>query len=293
MKVIKTIQHLRAFRASQPETTKIGLVATMGGLHDGHASLIRQCRSQCDVCIVTIFVNPAQFAPTEDLDQYPRSESDDFALCKRLGTDMVFAPTRHEMYPPTFATWVATDVGNAQTNECSEGASRPTFFRGVATVLTKLFIVIRAHRVYFGQKDAQQCAVVRQMVLDLNFDCQVCIGETVRENDGLAMSSRNAYLTQEERAFAPVLYGTLKYAIDAVAGGVRDAVAVRQLVTDRLRAAADQADQRGIQAELVYVSVCERDTMREIEGEIGVDVALLCVAMVVGKARLIDNVLLR
>jgi len=295
MKIEKTLQGMRSARSSISGDSTVGFVPTMGGLHAGHLSLISRCRSECDVCIVSIFVNSAQFAPTEDLDQYPRTESEDLRQCAQLGTDILFAPESGEVYPESFGTWVRTEVGSPERNASSEGSSRSTFFRGVATVLTKLFVLMRADKVYFGQKDAQQSAVVRQLVRDMWFDTEVVTAPTVREADGLAMSTRNAYLGAGERELAPVLYRTLQMGVEVVRGGVRDADRVRLVVRERLEGAVKDAQRRGVDAKLVYVSVCERESMREVEGEMKVgdgEGFLICVAMMVGKARLIDNVVL-
>lgn len=283
MKILRTVSEMRAYRSSLPPHTTVGFVPTMGALHDGHLTLVDRSVSETSITIASIFVNPAQFAPGEDLASYPRTEADDLALCKQRGVTVVFMPERDDVYPPDFDTWVTTGVGSADRNPRSEGKSRPTFFRGVATVLTKLFALVRPHAVYFGQKDAQQCAVVKRLVQDMWMDVRVVVCDTVREHDGLAMSSRNAYLTAEERKEAASVYSALKSGLEMVRGGCTDVEAIRAEVRRLLERGAIR---------LLYVSVCDRSTMREVASGIGEKECLLCVAAMLGKARLIDNVVL-
>lgn len=287
MEVIETTSGVRTFLKRLERCQTVGLVATMGGLHDGHAALIRRSVKECDVTVVSLFVNPAQFAPTEDLESYPRTREEDLALCSSLGVDVIFAPLREDVYSKEFGTWVITDVGSAGANESSEGASRPTFFRGVATMVTKLLVLIRPDRTYFGQKDLQQCAVVRRLAEDMWLACEVVMVETVREKDGLAMSSRNAYLTAEERACSNALWKGLCEAKRVWEEGECSADALRAAA---LRRMAEEINGRGVQFSVNYVSVCNARTMREVEAA-SKDCAI-CVAAMMGRARLIDNVLL-
>src|ERR671935_2931272 len=204
----------------------VGLVPTMGALHEGHLSHVRRARERDDVVVASVFVNPTQFGPSEDLTRYPRTPERDAALLEAEGVDVLFMPSAEEMYPPGFATRV--EVG--RIGEVLEGASRPGHFAGVATVVLKLFQLVRPTRAYFGQKDAQQLAVIRQMVRDLNLPVEIVAGPTIREPDGLAMSSRNAYLYPAERRAATVLYHTLTAARDRYSAGERDAEALRHVM---------------------------------------------------------------
>lgn len=277
MKVIETVSEM--MRLSKELDRPLGLVPTMGYLHEGHLSLVRKAREESRTVVVSIFVNPAQFGPTEDLATYPRDMERDLALLMEVGTDIVFAPSVEEVYPVGFDTWVTVD----KLSQKLEGAVRPGHFRGVATVVAKLFNIVRPDRAYFGQKDGQQCAVIRRMARDLNMGLEVVVLPTVREADGLAMSSRNVYLTPEQRRAAPVLYRALCRARDMWQQGERDA--------ERLRQAARQIIEAEPQVErLDYVSVADAETLEELDT---VDrPAMVSLAAMVGKARLIDNVLL-
>ncbi len=278
MEVITTAAAMTARRRRLTGT--IGLVPTMGYLHEGHLSLVRRARAENDIVITTIFVNPSQFGPHEDLATYPRDLPRDLALLEAEKTDIVFAPaTPTEMYPPGYQTWI--DLTDLPTK--LEGARRPGHFRGVATIVAKLFNLTRPHRAYFGQKDAQQCVVIRRLVADLNFDLEVVVCPTVREPHGLAMSSRNAYLTPEERARAAVLYRALQAAAAALAAGERDAETLRQVMAAVL--AAEPL------AQVDYVSVADPETLDELTGELR-GPALASLAVRIGRARLIDNLLL-
>jgi len=257
---------------------RIGLVPTMGALHEGHLSLVRHARSADDMVVVSIFVNPTQFGPSEDFARYPRDPDRDLALLRDLGTDVVFMPPVEEIYPQGFDTHVEVE----KLTQRLEGASRPGHLRGVATVVTKLFNVVQPHRAYFGQKDAQQLAVIRRLARDLDLTVEVVGLPTVREPDGLAMSSRNAYLSPEERQAAPVLYRSLEAAQELWRSGVRDASLIRRRVTEVL--AAEPL------ARVDYVSVADAETLEELET---VDrPALVSLAARFGKTRLIDNVTL-
>lgn len=259
---------------------------TMGALHDGHGALIRQCASENDVTLVTMFVNPLQFAPHEDFRSYPRTPEVDSQLCREWGASILFAPEAHDVYPSSFDTHVICGVGNADRNEHSEGAYRPTFFQGVATVVAKTLALTRADRCYFGLKDAQQCAVVKRITEDLWLRCEVVLVDTQRESDGLAMSSRNTYLTESERSEASVLWKALCQGKKLWNGGMRD--------VGKLRDAVKQDITRHETLKLMYVSVCDRWTMQELHGHLPHDrrAVVLCVAAMLGRARLIDNIVL-
>jgi pantoate--beta-alanine ligase len=198
---VKTLRTIAELRAELAGRTGIGLVPTMGAFHDGHLALIRAAREECETVVVSVFVNPAQFAAGEDFERYPRDEARDAALAEEAGVDLLFAPTVDELYPPGYETWVEVE----ELGAILEGLHRPGHFRGVATVCCKLFNVVRPERAYFGQKDAQQVAVVRRMVRDLNVDVEIRAVPTVRDSDGLALSSRNVYLSPEQRAQALTL----------------------------------------------------------------------------------------
>lgn len=284
MKVIRTVKEMRACRASFAQGKRVGFIATMGALHEGHLSLIRRSVCDMDITVVSIFVNPMQFAPGEDLSTYPRKEEDDLRLCGEAGANVAFLPEVSETYPEAFDTWVTTGVGSAERNRKAEGHSRPTFFRGVATILMKLFWVVRPCRVYFGQKDAQQCAVVRRLVEDMWTGIELAVGETVREPDGLAMSSRNVYLGEVERKEAGRVYKGLRKGVELFEGGERDVETLRREV---------EREVSGGGLRVLYVSLCERWTMKEVEGKVrGNAEWVLCVAAMLGKTRLIDNVVL-
>ena len=222
MIVTDQIDEVRQQRWADPSLTW-GFVPTMGYLHAGHLSLVQLSLAGNDKTAVSIYVNPTQFAPTEDLSSYPRNLAGDLALLEEAGVDLVFTPSDALMYPPGFQTTVSL----SQVTQPLEGSSRPTHFAGVATVVAKLFNIVQPTRAYFGQKDAQQTIVLRQMVRDLNFNLEMIIGPTGREADGLAMSSRNAYLSEADRAAAPVLYQALSAAQTAVANGERSGNALR------------------------------------------------------------------
>ncbi len=276
MQVVTTLAELRNARALLPEP--VGFVPTMGYLHEGHLSLVRRARAECAGVTVSIFVNPTQFGPGEDLATYPRDLPGDLRLLEGEGVDLVWTPTPEVMYPPDFQTWVTVE----EVARPLEGAHRPGHFRGVATVVAKLFNAVQPHRAYFGQKDAQQAVVIRQMVRDLNFPIEIIVCPTVREADGLAMSSRNSYLTPQERQAATVLYRALSAARAAFADGERDAERLRRLVAEII--AAEPL------ARLQYVSCAHPETLQELETV--ADAALLSLAAFVGRTRLIDNLLL-
>ena len=276
MKTVTTLDELWAVRATLPGP--VGLVPTMGFLHDGHLSLVRRARAECAAVVVSIFVNPTQFGPNEDLATYPRDLARDLALLEEAGADLVWTPTVEVMYPRGFQTFVEVEG----VSRGLEGERRPGHFRGVATVVAKLFAAVQPQRAYFGQKDAQQTVVIRQMARDLSFPVDVVICPTVREADGLAMSSRNAYLDGDQRAAASVLYQALSVARKTFEDGVRDAETLRQIMADIIDAEPLARRQ--------YVSCADPLTLQELEGP--VDRALLSMAVTVGKTRLIDNLLL-
>jgi len=278
MQTISSLAELR--RARTALTGTFGLVPTMGYLHRGHLSLVERAREECAHVGVSLFVNPTQFGPSEDLSRYPRDLERDLSLLAPLGVDLVWTPPPDEMYLPGFQTWVNVE----QVSAPLEGKQRPGHFRGVATVVAKLFNAFSPDRAYFGQKDAQQVVVLRRMVRDLNFPVEIVTGPIVREPDGLALSSRNVYLNPAERAAATVLYRALTAAQAAFAAGERDADALRASVSAALAAEPLAREE--------YVSVAHPDSLAELES-IGADGALLSLAVRMGKTRLIDNLLLR
>ncbi len=276
MRSVITLEELRSARFSLDGT--VGFVPTMGYLHEGHLSLIRRARQECDHVVVSIFVNPTQFGPNEDLARYPRDLERDLRLIEPLGVDVVWMPTAEVMYPKGYQTWVEVE---AMTRPL-EGAMRPGHFRGVTTVVAKLFNAVQPHKAYFGQKDAQQAAVIRRMTLDLNFPIEIVVCPTVREADGLAMSSRNVYLTDEQRRAATVLFRALSAAKELYESGERDAEKIRERMRTVL--AAEPL------AEVQYVSCADYDTLEELTEIKGK--ALLSMAVFIGKTRLIDNIVL-
>ena len=276
MKTVAALKDL--WDARQKMEGCVGFVPTMGYLHEGHLSLVRCARERCANVIVSIFVNPTQFAPTEDLDAYPRDLERDLSLLEPLGVSLVWTPTAEEMYPPGYQTWVTVE----HLTQPLEGAQRPTHFRGVTTVVSKLFNAVRPDKAFFGQKDAQQAAVIRRMTRDLSYPIEIVVCPIIREADGLAMSSRNVYLSPEEREAATVLSRALKTAKAAYEAGERNAETLRALMREIIQAEP--------LARLQYVSCADYDTLDElsyVEGK-----ALLSMAVYIGKTRLIDNVVL-
>jgi pantoate--beta-alanine ligase len=277
MQVLSTVESFRAAKAARPG--RWGFVPTMGYLHQGHLSLVKRARAENDHVAVSIFVNPTQFGPNEDLAAYPRDLARDLSLLEPLGVDLVFNPAPEAMYPPNYQTYVTVE----EVTKYLEGASRPTHFRGVATVVAKLFNIVGAERAYFGQKDAQQTVVIRRMVADLNMPIQIVICPTQREADGLAMSSRNTYLDAEHRRAALVLYRALCSAKEAFDNGERNG--------DALRASMRQIVEAEPLAELDYVSAADALTLQEAASVDEAHGLLLSMAVRVGKPRLIDNFL--
>jgi pantoate--beta-alanine ligase len=276
MKIITGLDELREARGELKGS--VGLVPTMGFLHEGHLSLMRRAKAECEHVIVTIFVNPTQFAPTEDLSKYPRDLERDLRLIESTGAELVWTPTPDVMYPPDFQTWVEVDM----LTKVLEGKMRPTHFKGVTTVVAKLFNATQPHKAYFGQKDAQQAAVIRQMTRDLNFPIEAIVCPTVREADGLAMSSRNQYLSAEERSAATILFRALSAAKQIYDTGGRDAEVIRKRMREML-----DAEPR---AQIQYVSCADYDTLEELE--FIKRKTLLSMAVMLGKTRLIDNFIL-
>jgi pantoate--beta-alanine ligase len=281
---VRTVTTIRGLReALAPERTagrSIGLVPTMGSFHEGHLSLVRRAREACDVVVVSLFVNPTQFRPTEDLDAYPRDEARDRALAEAEGVDLLFAPPVREVYPEGFDTTVT--VGGLTSVLDGDPARRgPGHFAGVATVVTKLFNMVAPDVAYFGQKDAQQALIVRKLARDLDIPVRIEVCPIVRDPDGLALSSRNAYLSADERERALALSRALRAAERAVAGGAFEAGAV-------LAAARAELDEAGIEPE--YLELRSTEDLSEVERVNGS--TLLAVAARVGRARLIDNAVL-
>ena len=278
MRIVESVQELRELRWTEDAWLTWGLVPTMGALHAGHLSLVRRARAENDRVGVSIFVNPIQFNQRADLDKYPRQLAHDCALLDAEGVDLVWAPPESEMYPPGYQTYISVE----EVTQPLEGASRPGHFRGVATVVAKLFNVFEPTRAYFGQKDAQQVAVIRQMVRDLAFHLDVVACPIVREPDGLAMSSRNTLLSPDERKAAVVLVQSLRAAQAEWERGQRDG--------EHLRAALRAVLDAEPLARVDYVSAADPITLHEISGE--AERALLSMAVFVGTTRLIDNIVL-
>jgi len=277
VELLRTPAEMRAWREAHPAS--LGLTPTMGYLHEGHLSLVERSRAENELSVASIFVNPAQFGPNEDFERYPRDEERDLRLLQELGVDAVYLPEVEAMYPEGYQTYVTVEG----LSQGLEGGSRPVHFRGVATVVTKLLVAVRPDRAYFGKKDAQQLRVIRRLARDLDLPSEIVACETVRERDGLAMSSRNAYLTPEQRAAAVVLSRALSEAEARFSEGVRSAEVLRVIVSGTVGAVP--------LGELDYVSVADSETLAEIEGDIE-RTALLSLAVRFGAVRLIDNVTL-
>ena len=259
-------------------TGSVGFVPTMGYLHEGHLSLVRQARTENSAAIVSIFVNPTQFGPSEDFKVYPRDEKHDLAMLEKEKADIVFMPTAEEMYPERYSTWVEVE----KVTDRLEGSYRPGHFKGVATVVAKLFNIVEPDKAYFGQKDAQQILVIKKMAVDLNMNLKVVVSPTVRENDGLAMSSRNIYLNSQERQGATVLFQSLTLAQDLKNRGESNADTIRQRMTSLINSQP--------LAKIEYISIADTQTLEELTEIDRPAVASLAVRF--GKTRLIDNILL-
>ncbi len=276
MKISGSIKETRAqVKEWKKQGLSVALVPTMGYLHEGHRSLIDRARKENDRVVVSIFVNPMQFGPNEDLEAYPRDLERDSKICEDGGVDLIFHPEVEEMYGPDFHGFV--DMTVLPEKLC--GASRPVHFKGVQTVVAKLFHIIPADRAYFGQKDAQQLAIIRRMVIDLNFDIEIVGCPIIREEDGLAKSSRNTYLSAEERKQAVILNQSLEEAMKAIAAGEKDAGKVKQIITDQLNTCP--------LAKIDYVEVVSFDNIQPIERIEGA--VLIAIAVYIGTTRLIDN----
>ena len=275
MKVVETLEELRLARSDL--AAPIGLVPTMGFLHEGHLSLVRRACIECSSVVVSIYVNPTQFGPSEDLAAYPRNLKGDLDQLAAESVDLVWTPTDEIMYPTGFQTWVMVEEITKQL----EGAVRPGHFRGVATVVSKLFNAVRPNKAYIGQKDAQQAVVIRRLVRDLNYPVDIVVCPIVREPDGLAMSSRNVYLNPQEHQAAAVLSRGLFKVKAAFETGERDASRLRETVLDTLLTEP--------LVKVQYLSCAHPDTLQELDGK--VDHALISLAVMVGKTRLIDNIL--
>lgn len=276
MQIANTITEMKRLRGQLPEP--VGFVPTMGFLHEGHLSLVRQAKSENKSVVVSIFVNPTQFGPSEDFESYPRDTERDLSLLQSEGTEVVFMPEASEMYPANASSWVEVEG----ITERLEGVSRPGHFRGVTTVVAKLFNITQPANSYFGQKDAQQALVIKKMVADLNMNLNVVVATTVRESDGLAMSSRNTYLNSEERQPALVLWRSLNLARKLWASGERDAAGVRQQMTDLI--------ENEPRARIEYISIADGQSLEELSF---MDrQALVSLVVWIGKTRLIDNILL-
>jgi pantoate--beta-alanine ligase len=276
MKTLQKLIDLRKILRNMP--SPVGLVPTMGYLHEGHLSLVKQARQDCASVVVSIFVNPTQFGPQEDLEAYPRDIPRDLDLLKKDGVDLVWIPNRGDLYSPDFQTWVNVE----DVAQPLEGAMRPGHFQGVVTIVAKLFNAVQPEKAYFGQKDAQQVVVIRRMVKDLNFPLDIVVCPIVREKDGLAMSSRNGYLNPQEREAATALFKALKKAESAFENLSLGAEDLRQIMADTIKSEP--------LAQVQYVSCANPDTLAELSGPI--NRALLSTAVVIGETRLIDNSLI-
>lgn len=267
----------RKVRREQDQT--IGLVPTMGALHEGHLSLVREARRMCDVVVVSVFVNPTQFGPGEDYDRYPRDLTQDAARLTDYNVDYIFAPAPEEIYPKNFSTYVTV----SGLSDELEGKSRPGHFRGVATVVAILLNIVRPDFAFFGRKDAQQTLVIKRLVRDLAFETETVVLPTVREESGLALSSRNAYLKDEERRAAPVLYRSLKRAKEAYKNGERTAGRLIEIIRTTIESEP--------LAHLDYIGVTDAETMERLD-KLDDRTVLIALAVYIGKTRLIDNIVL-
>ena len=273
MQVVKPLFEIRALRQKLSGT--VGFVPTMGYLHEGHLALVKQARIENSAVIVSIYVNPTQFGPREDFGAYPRDLNRDLELLKGGGVDIVFVPSDDEMYPPEFSSWVDVE----KVTERLEGAARLGHFRGVATVVAKLFNIVQPSRAYFGQKDAQQVMVIKRMVADLNMGIEIVVVPTLRESDGLAMSSRNIYLSPKERQAAMILFKALTLARQLRRSGEKDAEEIRRQMTALI--------QKEPLAQIDYVSIADAETLEELN--LLDRPAVTSLAVRIGKTRLIDN----
>ncbi len=277
MKILKTVKEVKEeVKGWKEQGLQIGLVPTMGWLHEGHLSLIKNARANNDRVAVSIFVNPMQFGPDEDFDSYPRDLERDAKLCEEAGVDLIFAPQPEEMYPNGFCSYV--DMNGLTGGLC--GKSRPIHFRGVQTVVNKLFNIVTPDNAYFGEKDAQQLAVIKRMVLDLNMNVKICGCPIIREEDGLAKSSRNSYLSPEERALAPIINKAMTAGKEMIIKGERDSAKVIKVISDIILSV-------GV-TKIDYVSIVDSLTLEPVE-KIESDILCACAVYMGTSARLIDN----
>ncbi len=282
MRIITKVKEMqRVADELRREGKVIGVVPTMGYLHEGHLSLIRIAKEKSDVVITTIFVNPLQFAPHEDYDKYPRDFERDVKLAQSAGCDIIFYPSVEEMYPENFLTYVEVE----KITKVLEGEFRPTHFRGVTTVVAKLFNITKPHIAVFGQKDAQQALIIKQMVRDLNFDIEIIVAPIVREADGLAMSSRNVYLSESERKDATVLYQSLKLAEKLVKEGERNPQNIVSQMEGLIKSKPT--------AKIDYIAIVDPNTLEKVEKLEEGEEYLVAIAVRIGSTRLIDNTLVK
>ena len=278
MEVAKTIESVRALvKGARSKGKSIGLVPTMGALHIGHISLIEAAVKDCDFVVVSVFVNPTQFGAGEDFEKYPRPLEADLEICEKAGVDVVFAPTAEEMYPTENITWVNVE----KITETLCGRSRPEHFRGVTTVCAKLFNIVTPDIAFFGQKDAQQAVVIRRMVADLNMPLEIVVCPTVRESSGLAVSSRNQYLTDQQKQDAVFIYKSLQKCEEMIKAGTKDA----STIIGEMKKVLNQAPS----IEIEYISIVDAQTLQSLDHIAGK--VLAAVAVRIGPARLIDNIL--
>jgi pantoate--beta-alanine ligase len=282
MRIISKVKEMQKVADELRKEGKIiGVVPTMGYLHEGHLSLIRLAKEKSDVVITTIFVNPLQFAPNEDYDRYPRDFERDVKLAQSAGCDIIFHPSVEEMYPQNFLTYVEVD----KLTKVLEGEFRPTHFRGVTTVVAKLFNITKPHIAVFGQKDAQQALIINQMVRDLNFDIEIIVAPIVREPDGLAMSSRNVYLSDSERKDATVLYESLKLAEKLIENGERNSKNIILKMEELIKSKPT--------AKIDYIAIVEPETLEKVETLSEGKEYLIALAVRIGSTRLIDNTIVK
>jgi pantoate--beta-alanine ligase len=282
MRIISKVKEMQKVADELRKEGKIiGVVPTMGYLHEGHLSLIRLAKEKSDVVITTIFVNPLQFAPNEDYDRYPRDFERDVKLAQSAGCDIIFHPSVEEMYPQNFLTYVEVD----KLTKVLEGEFRPTHFRGVTTVVAKLFNITKPHIAVFGQKDAQQALIIKQMVRDLNFDIEIIVAPIIREPDGLAMSSRNVYLSDSERKDATVLYESLKLAEKLIENGERNSKNIILKMEELIKSKPT--------AKIDYIAIVEPETLEKVETLSEGKEYLIALAVRIGSTRLIDNTIVK
>jgi pantoate--beta-alanine ligase len=282
MRIISKVKEMQKVADELRKEGKIiGVVPTMGYLHEGHLSLIRLAKEKSDVVITTIFVNPLQFAPNEDYDRYPRDFERDVKLAQSAGCDIIFHPSVEEMYPQNFLTYVEVD----KLTKVLEGEFRPTHFRGVTTVVAKLFNITKPHIAVFGQKDAQQALIIKQMVRDLNFDIEIIVAPIIREPDGLAMSSRNVYLSDSERKDATVLYESLKLAEKLIENGKRNSKNIILKMEELIKSKPT--------AKIDYIAIVEPETLEKVETLSEGKEYLIALAVRIGSTRLIDNTIVK